>query len=70
MIVVVLSHPNGQRQEVLLAGVPRIGDHVRLANGATAPSLVVEHVLWMEAVQVPPEPQVIVSVRPHAPGPS
>lgn len=69
MIVVTLSFPNGQRQDVLLAGVPRLGDHVRLTNGPSGPSLVVEHVLWMEGVGAPHEPSVIVVVRPHADGP-
>lgn len=69
MIAVTLSHPNGQRQEVLLAGVPRVGDHIRLKNGLPVPALVVEHVLWMEATGGAVEPGVIVVVRPHPNGP-
>lgn len=69
MITVVLLHPNGQRQEVLLAGVPRTGDHVRLINGVSGPSLVVEHVLWMEDRGAAPDPSVIVVVRPSIDSP-
>lgn len=70
MIRVVLTYPNGQQTEVLLAGVPRVGESIRLRNGRTStPPLVVEHVLWMEGEDSPPEPSVIVSVRPHTEGP-
>ncbi len=70
MIVVVLSFPDGQRQEVLLAGIPRVGDHVHLAaNGSTRPSLVVEHVLWAEGVARGQEPTVTIGVRVHKEGP-
>ena len=66
MIVVCLVYPNGQRQEVLLAGTPRVGDHVRLANADLGdPSLIVEQVLWQEALAGKVEPYVIIVVRPH-----
>lgn len=69
MISVVLSYENGQRQDVLLAGVPRVGEHIRLTGTQpNAPSLVVEQVLWMEA-PTRNEPTVLVVVRPHANGP-
>lgn len=64
MIRVVLSFDNGQRQEVVLAGVPDVGDTIRLANGAQEPSLTVEHVLWMEGAGGA-DPSVIIVVRPH-----
>ena len=67
MITVTLSHPNGQRQEVLLAGVPRKGDHIRLTNGVS-PSLEVLHVLWLQGTISSPEPDVIVVVQPHSEG--
>jgi len=70
VIVVCIVHPNGQRQEVLLAGTPRRGDHIRLSEGSpTEPSLVVEQVLWQEARKGQLEPYVIIVVRPHAVGP-
>jgi len=65
MIVVTLSHPNGQQQEVILAGVPRKGESIRLTNGLTDPALMVEHVLWMEGKLRGDEPQVVLIVRPH-----
>lgn len=68
MIRVELSFANGQRQEVLLAGVPRAGESIRLSNGAQTPSLIVEHVLWMEGSGNSPEPSVIVVVRPRSDG--
>jgi hypothetical protein len=63
MIQIEIVYPNGQRQDVLLAGVPRVGEHIRLRNGpGQSPSYVVEHVLWIEGA---PEPDVVVAVRPH-----
>jgi hypothetical protein len=72
VILVVLKYPNGQTQEVLLAGVPRKGEQVRTNGNVDAPSLDVEHVLWMQGRRGSnaPDPIVIVSVRPHAEGPS
>jgi hypothetical protein len=69
VIVVTLSYPNGQRREVLLAGVPREGEHIRLSNGADTPSLVVDQVLWMEREGDQPEPIVLILVHPHRDGP-
>jgi hypothetical protein len=65
---VTLAFPDGQRQDVLLAGVPRKDDHIRLSNGMLTPALVVEHVLWQEGRGPLPKPTIIVVVRPH-PGP-
>jgi len=65
VIVVTLSHPNGQQQDVLLAGVPRKGESIRLRNGVTDPALMVEHVLWMEGQDRSGEPSVVLVVRPH-----
>ena len=65
-LVVTLSYPNGNRQEVLLADVPRVGENVRLSNGAEDPALVVEHVLWVQSDRSTTEPCVIVSVRARA----
>ncbi len=65
MITVTLSHPNGQRQEVLLAGVPRVGETIRLRNGFTNPSLLVESITWMQGDARDPEPTVLIIVRPR-----
>ena len=65
MIAVILRHANGADQEVLLAGIPRIGELIRLRNGPTSPSYVVEHVLWLEGS---PEPSVVIVVRPYVEG--
>ena len=68
MIRVIVSFPNRRQQEVLLAGVPRTGEGIQLRNGpdaATAPLWKVEHVTWVEGEESPPEPSVLVSVRPH-----
>jgi hypothetical protein len=61
---VTLVYPNGERQKVLLSGVPRKGDSIRLANGVQDPSLMVEHVLWQEGRSDPPDPIVLLIVRP------
>jgi len=63
--LVILLYPDGQRREVILAGVPRAGETIRLAAG-NGPPLVVEHVLWMQAANGH-EPAVLISVRPAAP---
>jgi hypothetical protein len=62
---VTLLYPNGNTREILLAGVPRHGDHIRISNGPETPSLVVELVTWVEGSDTPPEPTVIVAVRPR-----
>lgn len=63
MISVVLKFKNGGQREIVLAGVPRRDDHIRLRD-AREPSLVVEHVLWLEGGNGFPEtPSVIVAVR-------
>lgn len=63
-IPVVISYvETGQRDEVMLSNVPRIGEHVRMRNGPGAPSVIVEDVVWMEAFLPPPNPSVIVVVR-------
>ena len=64
VILVILLYPDGQRREVILAGVPRAGDTIRLKDERKP--LVVEHVLWMESSNGV-EPAVLVSVRPSAP---
>lgn len=67
MILVTLTHPNGQREEVLLAGVPRKGESIRLIDGTTSgPALIVEHVLWMQGGRSDPEPTVMIVVRQHS----
>ena len=65
MIRVVLAFPNGEREEVLLADVPRKGDAIRRHGNGEALPLVVEHVLWEEGHDDPPNPQVLLTVR-HA----
>jgi hypothetical protein len=59
--LVTVTYPNGQSQEVLLADVPRQGDRIRLNNGPTTPSLIVEHVLWMEGRRGA-EPTIVIVV--------
>jgi hypothetical protein len=65
---VILLYPNGQREAVMLAGVPSVGHYIRLVNGVQSPSLVVEAVTWMEAAEGHVSPTVILSVR-NATGP-
>jgi len=67
MITVTLAWPSGERREILLAGVPRIGDHIRLRNGPGDQPLAVEMVMWSESPGRGREPGVIVAVRPVAP---
>jgi hypothetical protein len=62
---VILLHPNGEQQEVLLAGIPREGESIRLANGVPGTALIVEHVLWMQGNAADPQPQVMLTVRPR-----
>jgi hypothetical protein len=67
VIQVLLLYPNGVRQDIVLAGVPRVGEQIRLRlnNGSpSTPSMVVTHVLWIEGEGRAPEPEVIVSVAP------
>jgi hypothetical protein len=64
VILVILLYPDGQRREVILAGVPRVGETIRLRNERKP--LVIEHILWMESSNGA-EPSVLVSVRPVAP---
>ena len=60
----ILLYPDGQRREVILAGVPRVGETIMLKDDRTR--LVIEHVLWMESANGA-EPAVLVSVRAAAP---
>ena len=70
MIKVIISHPNGQQQEVILAGVPRVNDHIRLSDAdKAAPALVVDFVLWQEGNGGSMEPTVVVVVHPHREAP-
>ena len=50
-------------EEVLLAGVPRVGDSIRLQGTKPNKTLVVLHVLWLTSSPQDPGPQVIVEVR-------
>jgi hypothetical protein len=64
MMRVTLSFESGATSEVLLAGIPRSGESIRLRNGrAGSPSLVVQHVTWIEGEGDSPEPTVLVTVR-------
>jgi hypothetical protein len=67
MIEVVISFPGGVRREVVLAGVPRVGEHIRLSDIApTDPPLLVEYVLWCEGSNgASSAPMVILVVKPH-----
>ncbi len=62
MITVTLAYPNGGTEKVLLAGVPRIGERIRLDNGPDEPSLIVDAVLWLETKNGH-EPGVVLTVR-------
>jgi hypothetical protein len=63
MISVVLRFKSGAQQEVVLADVPRKDDRILLRD-PREPSLVVEHVLWLEGGNGRPEtPSVVISVR-------
>ena len=64
LVDVILTYPNGQQQQVTLAGVPRTGDHVRITeNLLGAPSLIVDLVLWLEAGEGRAYPTVVCVVR-------
>lgn len=63
MIRVTLSMTGERRMQILFAGVPRVGESIRLSNGLGSRTLVVEHVLWMEACDDGLEPDVILVVR-------
>jgi hypothetical protein len=64
LILVILLYPDGQRREVILAGIPAKGDTIRLKSDSQ--TLVVEHRLWMEASNGA-EPMMLISVRKAAP---
>lgn len=69
MINVTIAHKNGQREEVLLAGVPRVGESIRLKSCApSGPSLVVNGVLWSEHRGPNNEPGVIAFVERQSNG--
>ena len=62
MIAVILDYPNGRQEQVLLAGVPRVGERINLANGREEPPLIATSVIWMQGCKGK-EPTVIVTVR-------
>lgn len=65
MISVTLSFPNGVRRDVLLSGVPRVGEQIRLrASQPNDSALLVQHVLWVEGGNGTGDPEVVVVVRP------
>ena len=71
MISVIIAFPNGARQEILLAGVPRVGESIRLRDRSSdSPSLIVEHILWQEGRGEPPNPDIIVVVRERTNSPN
>lgn len=68
MINVQLSHPNGARQEILLAGVPRAGEGIRTKTQTpNEPPLVVEYIIWTEGGTGGDDPEVIAVVKPREP---
>jgi hypothetical protein len=69
VITVTLSYPDGQQEEILLLVVPRRGEFIRTDNGPGTPPLVVESVMHVEGNVDPPDPRVIIGVRPRAEGP-
>jgi hypothetical protein len=67
MITITISHPNGEREEVLLSGIPRKGDSIRTRKAdASSPALIVEHVLFEEGGRGKADPVCVAFVR-HAP---
>jgi len=68
LITVTIRHKDGRQETALLAGVPRRGEHVQLADGVSAPLYVVEGVLWMKGSPHDPEPDVVIVVSPQAQG--
>lgn len=58
-----LLYRNGQRRDLLLAGIPRQGERVVLDNGRDEPALVVDLVTWVEGKGRTPDPEVILSVH-------
>jgi len=64
-MLVTLSYPSGDTKEVLLAGDPDKGDFIRLRNGPNEPPLVVESKIWVEGREAPPDPVLILKVRPQ-----
>jgi hypothetical protein len=69
VVTVILSQRGLQNREVLLAGVPRVGETIQLVNGRATTRLSVEHVLWQEGSPSEPTPSVVVVVRPRSDGP-
>jgi hypothetical protein len=69
VITVTLRYPNGQLQEVVLEGVPAVGDDVRPNDGPkNAPPLRVIHRLWVEFDQrTDKDAQVLLMVEPYPP---
>ena len=67
MITVTLQFPTDDLQEILLAGTPRIGDHIRLRSTEPGKSrdLIVEQVTWVEGSGRGKDPDILVSVREY-----
>lgn len=67
MSLVVISYRNGVQKEVLLAGVPRVGDQIRLRDAAPGdPALMVDSVVWVQGDNNgSPDPQVMIMVHTH-----
>jgi len=64
----VIISQGGQRREVILSGVPRVNEHIRLSTDELGdPSLVVDDVLWTEGNGKGVGPEVVVLVHPHRP---
>ena len=57
----ILSEKGQRDREILLAGIPRRGETIRVANGMDR-SLLVEHVLWLETTKGEATPEVIIVV--------
>lgn len=66
MIPVILHYRTGVQHKVLLAGVPRVGEQIRLRHiSPDEEALVVDAVIWVEGGNGSPEPQVIALVHEH-----
>jgi len=65
VISVTLSFANGVRKDVLLSGVPRVGEQIRLRSAQpNDTALLVQHVVSVEGGNGGGEPEVVVAVRP------
>lgn len=64
--VIISDIKTKRTKEVILAGIPRVNDHIQLHDEEfDAPQLIVDDILWTEGGVGPPT--VVVTVHPHRP---